>query len=380
MLSCENTWAQVRLPPGRPATSVFRRSAGAPVTWLKKRVLMTDVQSQPLPADVPDLSGLAVSIEDIKAAAGRIRGQALKTPVLSHPLLDERTGARVLLKPENLQRSGSFKFRGAFNRLNMIPAEDRPKGVVACSSGNHAQGVAASARLLGMPATIVMPEDAPQIKLERTRGYGARVVTYDRETESRDDIASELCRESGATFVHPFNDTGVIAGQGTVGLELAAQAADLGIALDDVLACTGGGGLSSGVALALAHASPGTTFHTAEPARFDDYKRSLETGSIQSNSIRSGSVCDALLSEAPGDLGFAILNRLAGEAVTVTDDEALDAVAFAFTELKLVVEPGGAVALAALLSGKLPLQGRAVGVVLTGGNIDPQMLMRALSR
>ncbi|MCK7614923.1 threonine ammonia-lyase [Roseibium sediminicola] len=341
---------------------------------------MADIQSQPLAEDVPDLSGFAVSIEDIEAAAGRIDGQAVKTPVLRHPLLDERTGARVLIKPENLQRSGSFKFRGAFNRLNLIPEADRPKGVVACSSGNHAQGVAASAQLLGMPATIVMPEDAPQIKLERTRGYGATVVTYDRETESRDAIAKALCDESGATFVHPYNDPGVIAGQGTVGLELAAQAAALGLPLDDVLACTGGGGLASGIAVALAHKTPQTRFHTAEPALFDDYKRSLESGTIQTNAAKSGSVCDALLTEAPGEVSFSILRELAGEAVAVTDEEALAAVAFAFSELKLVVEPGGAVALAALLTGKLPLQGQTVGVVLTGGNIDPQMLMQALGR
>jgi len=341
---------------------------------------MTDIQPQSLPLDLPDFSGGSVSIEDIEAAARRINGQALKTPVLQHPLLNERTGARVLIKPENLQRSGSFKFRGAFNRLNMIPVENRPKGVVACSSGNHAQGIAVSAQLLGMPATIVMPEDAPQIKLARTRGYGAAVVTYNRDTESRDAIAADLCRESGATFVHPYDDPGVVAGQGTVGLELAAQAAELGFQLDDVLACTGGGGLSGGIALALAHITPATCFHTAEPALFDDYKRSLESGSIQTNAAKSGSVCDALLTEAPGDLSFSILRKLAGEAVTVSDEEALAAVAFAFNELKLVVEPGGAVALAALLSGKLPLQGKIVGVVLTGGNIDPQMLMKALDR
>lgn len=341
---------------------------------------MTDLSSQSRPADLSAKAGDAVSFEDIEAAAERIDGQAVKTPVLQHPLLNERSGATVLLKPENLQRSGSFKFRGAFNRLNMIPAEARSRGVVACSSGNHAQGVAASAQLLGMPATIVMPEDAPRIKLERTRAYGATVVTYDRDTESRDEIAADLCRKSGATFVHPYNDPGVIAGQGTVGLELAAQAGALGLPLDDVIACTGGGGLSSGIALALAQASPATRFHTAEPALFDDYKRSLESGTIQTNTRKSGSVCDALLTEAPGALSFSILSRLAGEAVTVSDEEALAAVAFAFTELKLVVEPGGAVALAALLSGKLPLEGKTVGVVLTGGNIDPQMLMTALKR
>jgi len=338
---------------------------------------MTDAQSQP---ETKDNASAAVTFQDIEAAAERIRSKAVVTPALRHPALDAATGATVLIKPENLQRSGSFKFRGAFNRLNLIPPADRSRGVVACSSGNHAQGVAAGAGLLGMPATIVMPADAPEIKLARTRGFGATVVTYDRDREDRDEIAAALCRESGATFVHPFNDAGVIAGQGTVGLELADQASALGLDLDHVMACTGGGGLSSGVALALSEKSPATCFHTVEPALFDDYKRSLEAGTRQSNAAKSGSICDALLSEMPGDIGFSILNGLAGEGLTVTDEEALDAVAFAFTELKLVVEPGGAAALAALLAGKLPLKGKTVGVVLTGGNIDPQMLMKALQR
>ncbi|XHC12839.1 threonine/serine dehydratase [Labrenzia sp. ac12] len=341
---------------------------------------MTNMQSLPVSEAGSKLAGKTVSIEDVEAAAERIRSEALVTPLLRHPLLDEVTGATVVVKPENLQRSGSFKFRGAFNRLSLIPPADRPRGVVACSSGNHAQGVAASAQLLGMPATIVMPSDAPRIKLERTRGYGATVITYDRETEDRDAIAGDLCSKSGATFVHPYNDVGVIAGQGTVGLELAAQAAALGLHLDDVLACTGGGGLSSGIALALEAKSPGTVFHTAEPELFDDYKRSLDAGERLSNAVKTGSVCDALLSDSPGDIGFSILSRVAGEGVTVTDEEALAAVAFAFTELKLVVEPGGAVALAALLAGKLPFRGKTVGIVLTGGNIDPQMLKTALSR
>lgn len=332
------------------------------------------------PSDNTDAVSFAVSARDIEAAAERIRGEALRTPLLHHPALDERCGGKVLIKPENLQRSGSFKFRGAFNCLSQIPATLRGKGVVACSSGNHAQGIAASAGILGMPATIVMPADAPRIKLERTRAFGAKVVTYDREHEDREAIAGRLCAETGATFVHPYNDPAVIAGQGTIGLEMADQARALGAKLDAVLACTGGGGLSSGVALALSARSPGTVFHTVEPALFDDYKRSLEAGCRQSNTVKSGSVCDALLSESPGEVGFSILRTLAGAGVTVSDDEVLDAVAFAFNELKLVVEPGGAAALAAVLARKLPLEGKTVGIVLTGGNIDPQMLMRALSR
>lgn len=339
---------------------------------------MADSLNQPTSEPIEDRSQKQVSFEDIEAAAGRIRSKAVLTPVLRHPLLDQLTGGTILIKPESLQRSGSFKFRGAFNRLNLIPEDERSKGVVACSSGNHAQGVAASAQLLSMPATIVMPADAPEIKLERTRAYGARVVTYDRATEDRDQIAETLRAESGATLVHPFNDTGVIAGQGTVGLELAHQADALGLVLDDVLACTGGGGLSSGIALALDTKAPGARFHTVEPEDFDDYKRSLNAGELLSNSARAGSVCDALLSESPGDIGFSILQKLAGEGFTVSDKEALSAVAFAFRELKLVVEPGGAAALAALLSGKFDAGGKTVGLVLTGGNIDPKMLMKAL--
>ncbi|GAB4523456.1 MAG: threonine/serine dehydratase [Roseibium sp.] len=341
---------------------------------------MTDSKAPPMSSAAPAQADRTVAFEDIAAAAGRIRGEAILTPVLRHPLLDRLTGATVLIKPENLQRSGSFKFRGAFNRLSQIAPEDRSRGVVACSSGNHAQGVAASAELLGMPATIIMPADAPRIKLERTRGYGATVVTYDRASEDREAIAAELCRQSGATFVHPYDDPGVIAGQGTAGLEFADQAAALGLRLDDVLACTGGGGLSAGIALALAERSPETSFHTVEPAGFDDYKRSLEAGRRLSNPAKTGSVCDALLSESPGEIGFSILHALAGEGLTVSDEEALAAVAFAFTELKLVVEPGGAAALAAVLSGKMPMAGKVLGIVLTGGNIDPQMMMTALSR
>ncbi|MGV2976896.1 threonine/serine dehydratase [Roseibium alexandrii] len=331
-------------------------------------------------AERPSSTSTAVTYGDVLEAADALEGVAVKTPLLTNPALDERVGGHVLIKPECLQRSGSFKFRGAYNCLRQLEPDVRARGVVACSSGNHAQGIASSAKIFGMPATIVMPADAPQVKLERTRGYGATVITYDRATEDRDKIASEICAETGATFVHPYNDPAVIAGQGTVGLEMAAQAKDLGVRLDDVLACTGGGGLSSGIALALANTSAETVFHTVEPQFFDDYKRSLEAGELLSNPAKSGSICDALLSESPGEIGFSILRQFAGEGFTVTDEQVLDAVAFAFSELKLVVEPGGAAALAALLSGKLDLRERTVGVVLTGGNIDPKMLFKAVSR
>jgi len=319
-----------------------------------------------------------VSRADIEAARKRLETHAVKTPLLRFPVLDEAVGGTVLVKPESLQRTGSFKFRGAFNRLSRISEADRAKGVVACSSGNHAQGVAASARILGIPATIVMPEDAPAIKLQRTRDYGATVVTYDRTTEDRDEIAGDICARTGATLVHPYNDPQIIAGQGTVGAEIAEQAKALNLMPDAVLACTGGGGLSSGIALALESDLPGAVFHTVEPEGFDDYARSLACGKRVGNDRLSGSVCDALMSPMPGENGFAILHRLGVQGLAVSDDEVLAAVAFAFTELKLVVEPGGAAALAAVLTGKVSAAGKVLAVVLTGGNIDPSMMRRAL--
>ncbi len=315
---------------------------------------------------------------EIDAARKRLDGYAVKTPLMRHPALDAATGGTILIKPECLQRTGSFKFRGAFNRLSQIPESDRSPGVVACSSGNHAQGVAESARILGIPATIVMPENAPTIKLRRTREFGAKVVTYDRATEDREAIAANLCEQSGATFVHPFNDPQIIAGQGTAGAEIAEQAKALGLRPDVVLACTGGGGLSSGIALALESDLPETIFHTVEPEGFDDYARSLAIGKRVENAQKTGSICDALLSELPGENGFNILKRLGVSGLTVSDEEALAAVAFAFRELKLVVEPGGAVALAAILSGKIETEGKTIAVVLTGGNIDEEMMQRAL--
>lgn len=319
-----------------------------------------------------------VARADIEAARRRLVGYAVETPLLRFPVLDEATGGTILVKPESLQRTGSFKFRGAFNCLSQVREADRARGVVACSSGNHAQGVAESARILGIPATIVMPEDAPTIKLNRTRAFGANVVTYQRASEDRDEIAAEICKRSGGVFVHPFNDPQVIAGQGTVGAEIAAQAKKLDLIPDAVLACTGGGGLSGGIALALESDLPDTAFHTVEPQGFDEYARSLAAGERLSNENVSGSVCDALMSKTPGEIGFSLLMRLAGKGLVVSDGEALAAVAFAFNELKLVVEPGGAAALAAVLSGKISTKGRVLTVVLTGGNIDPTMLQKAL--
>ncbi|SHM17400.1 threonine ammonia-lyase [Roseibium suaedae] len=321
---------------------------------------------------------LPVTFQDITDARARLNGVAVQTPLLRFPVLDALVGGTVLVKPENLQRTGSFKFRGAYNRLSQIPEADRAKGVVACSSGNHAQGVAEAARLLGMSATIVMPSDAPQMKLRRTRELGAELVTYDRDTDDRDAIAAELCAKTGATFVHPFNDTGVIAGQGTAGAELVEQAAALGLKPETVLAGASGGGLASGVAIALAASLPDARMVTVEPEGFDDLARSLDSGRLEQNQKTSGSICDALLSKAPGDLGLTILQALKARGVEVSDQEVLAAVAFAFTELKMVIEPGGAVGLAALLSRKVDVGKKIVGLVVTGGNADPDMLLRAV--
>ncbi len=319
------------------------------------------------------------TIDDVRAAAKRIAGHAVRTPLLSSAYLDEFTGARVLIKPENLQRTGTFKFRGAYNAIAALTPQVRSAGIVAVSSGNHAQGVAEAARLFGAASTIVMPDDAPEIKKQRTERSGGRIVTYDRRADNRDAAVAAWMAEHGGTLVHPFNDAHVIAGQGTIGLEVAEDCAARGVVPDAVLVPCGGGGLSSGVGLALRHAYPAIALTLVEPDGFDDYRRSLAEDRIVANSATAGSVCDALLSPSPGDIGFA-LNRTNGAlAVSVSDAEALAAVAFAFRELKLVVEPGGAVGLAALLSGKIAAAGKTVVVVLSGGNIDAPMLARALA-
>ena len=317
------------------------------------------------------------AFEDVAAAATRILGQAVHTPLLHSAYLDDVAGCRVFLKPECLQRTGSFKFRGAFNTVSSMTDADRKHGVVAVSSGNHAQGVAEAARLHGIPATIIMPADAPKTKIDRTRRLGAEVILYDRANEDREAIAAEHCRKTNAAFIHPFNDPRVIAGQGTAALEACQDLRSLGETLDEVLVPAGGGGLASGTSLSVAHHFPQATIHTCEPEGFDDYRRSLASGSLEKNPVEGGSVCDAILTPSPGEIGFAINSRLAGEGFTVTDEQALQATAFAFRELKLVVEPGGAVALASLFKYRDRLAGKTVLVVLSGGNMDPEMLQKA---
>jgi len=319
------------------------------------------------------------TLADVQAAATRLAGHAQRTPLLAGTPLDDEVGGRVLLKLETLQHTGSFKFRGAWNRLAQLDAAERRAGVVAFSSGNHAQGVAAAARRLGVPATIVMPADAPAIKLRNTRALGAEVVLYDRLRESREEIAARLAQERGAVLVPSFDDPHVIAGQGTAGLEIVEQSRALGLALDDVIACCSGGGLVAGIALAVTGLSPGTRIWCAEPAGFDDHARSLAAGHRVRNAPGAQSICDALLAPEPGELTFAInAQRLAGGCV-VTDDEVRAAIAYAARVLKLVVEPGGAVALASVLSGKLEVRDRTVAVVLSGGNIEDATLAGILA-
>ncbi|MGH6968035.1 MAG: threonine ammonia-lyase [Stellaceae bacterium] len=322
------------------------------------------------------LPGLA----EIETAAHRLAGQAVITPLLSSPALDARIGARILVKAENLQCTGSFKFRGALNTLLSLDAEARRRGVVAFSSGNHAQGVAAAAQRLGMPATIVMPADAPAIKTANTRAYGATVVPYDRQRDSREAIAERIARERGATLVPPFDDARVIAGQGTVGLEIARQAADLGCMLDAVVAPCSGGGLVGGIALGLAAMSPAIRVYAAEPENFDDMRRSLAAGRRVANESATGSICDCLLAPMPGALPFAIAHRHLAGSVAVGDDDIRRAMAVAFADLKLVLEPGGAAALAAVLSGKLDCASKCVAVVASGGNVDREMFVSAIER
>lgn len=309
---------------------------------------------------------------DVVDAARLLEGVAVRTPLVRVPML-ERSKGKVFLKVETLQRTGSFKFRGAYNTLARIPESHRKGGVVAYSSGNHAQGVAAAAKLTGLPAVIVMPRDAPALKRERTAASGAEVVLYDRERESREEIGGGLARERGATLVPPYDHPHVIAGQGTVGREICEDLARLDVVPDLVLAPASGGGLISGIALAIKAHHPSAHVVAIEPAGFDDHVRSFQSGRRERNAKLSGSICDALLAPTPGEITFEITRRLVGEAAAVSDDEVREAMRFAFQELKLAIEPGGAVALAALLSAKVDAKDKNAVVVLSGGNVDPEL-------
>ncbi|VAX06756.1 pyridoxal-phosphate dependent enzyme family protein [hydrothermal vent metagenome] len=318
------------------------------------------------------------SLQDIKDAAKRVKGVAVKTPLMESIPLSLRLGARVFIKPENLQRVGAFKFRGAYNRLCQLTPEEKSRGVVAFSSGNHAQGVAAAAKILGLKAIIVMPSDAPVMKRDNTIAYGAEVVEYDRETESRENIAKNIAAKYGSVIVPAFEDFHVICGQGTVGLEIMEQGMEMAAEFDQFFSPVGGGGLISGCATAIKSMRPATEIYGVEPEGFDDVKRSLAAGKIMSNSRHSGSVCDALLTHAPGPMTLSIMQKYVTSVLTINDAEALIAVKYAWEKLKLVVEPGGAAALAALLSGKIDVRGKTICLLLSGGNIDAATFERAI--
>jgi threonine dehydratase len=316
---------------------------------------------------------------DIAAAQETLRGVAVRTPLVNAAVLDERLSARVFLKAETLQRTGSFKFRGAYNKIASIAPGKRAAGVVAYSSGNHAQGVAAAARLLGMRATIVMPADAPATKRRRTEALGAEVVPYDRDRQDRAAIGEALAQERGATLVPPYDDPLVIAGQGTIGAEIVEDLRALGLAPEIVVVGASGGGLAAGVALGVAAQAPSADMYIVEPQGFDDTLRSFASGRRETNPQMSGTLCDALMSATPGELTFPITRALIGKGFTVSDDDVAAAVRYAFQELKLVVEPGGAVGLAVLLAGKLDVKGKVAATILSGGNVDAELFAKIIS-
>ena len=320
----------------------------------------------------------AANIDMIRAAAQRIKGHARRTPLLSSPFLDDFAGRKVFVKPECLQHTGSFKFRGAWSALSAMDPAQRARGVIAFSSGNHAQGVALAAARHGTTAVIIMPADAPALKIENTKALGAEVILYDRDKEDRDEIGARISAERDLTLIKPFDNPLVIAGQGTTGLEIAEDANELGITHADVLVCCGGGGLTCGIALACEADAPTLRVRPVEPVGFDDVKRSLAAGAIQRNAATSGNICDAIITPQPGDLTFPIMQRLCGAGLTISETQALQAMALAFLRLKLVAEPGGAAALAAALYRPDQIKGDAVIVTISGGNVDPAQFTQAL--
>ncbi|MDF3060361.1 MAG: hypothetical protein K0S06_470 [Microvirga sp.] len=322
----------------------------------------------------------AIDIASIRRAAERLSGRILRTPLLSSAMLDELAGCRVFVKAEPLQKTGSFKIRGALNKILATPEDKRNNGFVAFSSGNHGQAVAAGAKMVGAPAVIVMPKDAPAIKIDSCRWWGAEVVLFDRVTEDREAIGRRIEGERGMTLVPPFDDPDVMSGQGTMGIEIVEQLKEAGVEPDALLVNCSGGGLASGVTTAVKQASPSTQCYTVEPAGFDKMARSLAAGAPQRNERLTGSIMDALMAQMPGKLTLATLRENGVKGLSASDDEALEAMAAAFRTLKIVVEPGGAAALGALLARKVDLTGKTVVVVCSGGNVDPAMFARAIER
>jgi threonine dehydratase len=323
---------------------------------------------------------LPVQFADIKAAARRLDGIVRRTPLLNDDLTDEALGARLFVKAECLQRFGAFKLRGAYNTIAQIEPETRARGVLAFSSGNHAIATAAAARMFAIPALIVMPADAPAAKREKTRAFGAELVLYDRATEDREAIGARLAAERGLSMVKPFDDVRVIAGQGTVGLEIVQDLAARGAAPDIVLVCASGGGLAGGVAVAVKAHAPDAQVYAVEPEGHDDLARSLSAGARVANAPGIRSIADALLVDQPGEITFALARSVLAGSLAVSDEEILDAMAQSFLRYRIVVEPGGAAALAAVFSGRIDVRGKTVVAVASGGNVDAPMFARALAR
>jgi len=321
----------------------------------------------------------AINFASVEAAAKRLKGHAVVTPLLENPFINEMAGRRVLVKAECLQRTGSFKFRGAWSAISAINEDTRKRGVLAFSSGNHAQGIALAAKIADIPAIVVMPNDAPALKIENTKALGAEVILYDRPGgEDREKLGIELAQQRGLTLIKPYDNAEVMAGQGTCGLEIAEQAAALGISQADVLVCCGGGGLTSGIAMALETAAPDLQVRPVEPQHYDDVMRSLQSGERQFIDNPPPSICDAIVTPSPGELTFPIINRLCKSGIVVTDQEALAAMGHALRRLKIVAEPGGSVALAAALYRGDALASDTVICIVSGGNTDDEMVTRAL--
>ena len=319
-----------------------------------------------------------MQIDEIFEADKRINKKKRITPLLNSPFLDEIADRQIFIKAECLQHTGSFKFRGAYSAISSIPIEKRKKGVIAYSSGNHAQGVAFAAKIHKIPATIIMPEDAPEIKINNTKDLGAEVILYNRLSESREEIGKKISEEKLLSLIPPYDHNDVIAGQGTIGLEIASQAEQIEIGKADVLVCCGGGGLTSGIAVALSNLMPDFVTRPVEPEGFDDVVRSLKSGERQTNKKISGGLCDAIITPTPGELTFPLMQKYCGGGIVVTDEEVMKAIALAFTRLRIVVEPGGAVALAAALFHSKKCDNETVIAVVSGGNIDPDIFKKAL--
>jgi len=320
-----------------------------------------------------------VSIDDIRKAANRLRGVAQVTPLLEFPLLNERVGGRILLKAETMQVTGSFKIRGAYNRISQMSPEEKRRGMIAWSSGNHAQGVAYAARLVGTPATILMPEDAPKAKIEGAKSLGADVIFFDRYTEDREEIGHRIAKERRLVLVPSYDDVHVIAGQGTCGLEIARQAKEQGCVIDQLLVCAGGGGLTSGCAIAFADEMPEAKVYTVEPEGYDDIAQSLVKGEPVRVDTTRKSIADALLPPTPGHLTWPLLKQYVTSGLVVTENQIRDAVRLGFEDLNLKIEPGGAVTLAAVLAGAIDVRGKTTAITLSGGNVDADLFSELIS-